>query len=122
MTGNDEALPAPRRRTLGVIHAEGCGALIAVDHLYAPEGAFSCEHCGEPGHDPGMVSLFVDEDTEDDSAPMATALLTAGEALTLANRLQRAASLILESGEDRPDVEREAARFTVPDDASGAQP
>jgi len=44
----------------------------------------------------------------------AGALLTAEEALVLANRLQRAASLVMESEEDTPDVEREAARFTAP--------
>jgi len=35
------------------------------------------------------------------------------EALELANRLQRAASLVFEFQEDNPDIEREAARFTV---------
>ena len=108
----NNAVPPPRSRTVGVIHPEEGDALVAVEHVYAPEGAFACDDCGAPGHDPGMVSLFVD-DADDDKT---TVLLTAAEALVLANRLQRAAGLILESAEDAPDVEREAARFAkVPD-------
>jgi hypothetical protein len=38
-------------------------------------------------------------------------LMSAEQALMLANRLTRAANLVLESEEDVPDVEREAARF-----------
>jgi hypothetical protein len=78
-------------------------ANITVDHVYLPEGAGGTCHCGNPVHDPGLVGLSLNDDC---------ALLTAEQALLLANRLQRAASLILESGEAPPDVEREAARYT----------
>lgn len=103
-------------RTIGVIFGDCGGDRIAVEHIFAPEGAFACDDCGGPGHDPGMVGLEMNGDDQQH----AYAMLTAEEALVIANRLTRAASLILESEEDRPDVEREAARFTVPDDASGA--
>ena len=53
-----------------------------------------------------MVGLIVTE---------GNAILTAEQALVLANRLTRAASLILESEEDTPDIEREAARFAAQD-------
>jgi hypothetical protein len=110
----NSAIPL-RKRTLGIIHAEDGNSLVAVDHVYAPDGAFTCHDCGKPGHDPGMVGLFVDDANDEDDQGIATVMLTAAEALVLANRLQRAAALILESGEDRPDIEREAARFEVPD-------
>jgi hypothetical protein len=68
-----------------------------------------------PEDDPGYVGLTV---TEDDTAEpeharlgaKATCLLTAEEALLLADRLQRAAHLVLETGEDLPDPEREYRR------------
>ena len=68
-----------------------------------------------PEDDPGYVGLTV---TEDDTAEAeqlrpgakTTCLLTAEEALLLADRLQRAAHLVLETGEDLPDPEREYRR------------
>jgi hypothetical protein len=42
---------------------------------------------------------------------MAGVLLFPDQALLLANRLIRAANLVMESDEGLPDVEREAARF-----------
>lgn len=104
-----EAIPL-NYRTVLTMHPEADGSRIAVDHVYAPEGAFDCDDCGEPGHDPGMVGLTMAGDDNQN----ASALLTAEEALVLANRLQRAASLVMESEEDTPDVEREAARFSAP--------
>lgn len=104
-----------RTRTVYVLHGEIGGDHITVDHVYAPEGAFPCDECGKPGHDPGMVGLAMSGDDQQ----FATAMLTAEEALVLANRLQRAASLVMESDEDVPDVEREAARFTVVEDEPG---
>ena len=56
---------------------------IAVDHIYLPEGSFTCEDCGLPGHDPGMVGIIVGG---------GGALLEPELALTLANRLTRAVS------------------------------
>jgi hypothetical protein len=102
-----EAVPL-RSRALLHMHVDE-DAFIGVDHVYLPEGqAGTCDHdeCGNPAHDSGMVGLAI-MDGED----QASVLLTAEQALVLANRLQRAASLILESEEDLPDMEREAARF-----------
>lgn len=96
-----------RTRTVYVLRPEIDDSRITIEHVYAPDGAFSCDDCGSPGHDPGMVGVAIaDEQT-------AGVLLTAEEALVLANRIQRAASLVLESDEDVPDVEREANRFSV---------
>ena len=87
------------------------GTLIAVDHLYLPDGSFACSDCGAPGHDPGMVGLIVGE---------GSALLEPELALIVANRLTRAANLILESREEPPDIEREAHRFGAPVELPGA--
>jgi len=109
-----------RSRTIGHLHVED-DTVIAVEHVYIPEGAVSCDDCGAPAHDPGMVGLVVSrEDGEDDAGPLVTSvLMTAEDALVLANRLQRAASLILESAEDNPDIEREAARFAPAEGPAG---
>lgn len=112
-----EAIPV-RTRNVGTLHPEGDDSMIIVDHVYMAEGSFRCDDCGKPGHDPGMVGLFVSEGDADDDGN-ASVSLTAAEALVLANRLQRAAGLILESGEDHPDIEREAARFSIPDELPG---
>ena len=101
-------------RTRNIWHAildddeETC---IAVDHIYLPDGSFTCEDCGRPGHDPGMVGLIVG----DGAAQMEPEL-----ALLLADRLTRAAHLVLESQEEPPDVEREAARFGAPVELPGS--
>ena len=80
-------------------------AFVAVDHVYLPEGAAGiCCHCDQPAHDPGMVGLIVSE---------GQAVLTAEQALVVANRLQRAASLVLESDEEPADLERDVARFAA---------
>ena len=85
-------------------------AFIAVDHVYLPEGAAgTCCACSNPAHDPGAVGLIVSE---------GQAALTAEQALVLANRLTRGASLVLESEEDAADIEREAARFAPEAEAS----
>lgn len=92
-----------RSRTLYFMICDDEETEVSVEHVYLPEGeAGTCDHCGQPAHDPGLVGLNVGEDL---------ALLTAEQALVLANRLVKAAELILESDEDLPDVEREAARF-----------
>jgi hypothetical protein len=83
-----------------------------VEHVYLPDGAEKCAGCGADAHDPGMVMLIMLTSEEEEGGDGdVSGLLTVSEALTLANRLQRAASLILESGEGAADVEREAARF-----------
>jgi len=81
---------------------------VVVDHVYEPEGTGTCEDCGKPAHDPGMVGLTLAGEEESVSA-----LMEPSQALVLAERLQRAASLVLESQEDAPDMEREAARYTA---------
>ena len=50
----------------------------------------------------------------------ATCLLTAEEALLLADRLQRAAHLVLETDEDLPDPEREYRRYRGSEDPPGS--
>ena len=78
---------------------------IIVEHIWIRDGAAGpCHDCGKPAHDPGMVGLMIGSEH---------ALLTADEALVIANRLTRAASLVLESQEDVPDLERDMARFTA---------
>jgi len=106
-----EAEAGPGRvRNLGLLFLDDQDeGVIGVDHIYLAEGAFDCTDCGQPGHDPGHVGL-----TADDGDLIARMVLTAAEALVLANRLTRAASLVLESEEQVPDVEREAARFGAP--------
>jgi hypothetical protein len=117
VTDQHEA-PVLHTRSIWHLDTEAADAVIDVDHVYLPEGSFPCADCGNPGHDPGFVGLFAAEtDDEDDITARVNILLTAAEAILLADRLTRAAHLVLESQEDAPDVEREAARFTrmVPD-------
>src|SRR5437867_7183280 len=78
--------------------------MIWIDHVFTMGAS--------PEDDPGYVGLTV---TDDDGAEAdrvrigarATCLLSAEEALLLADRLQRAAHLVLETDEDLPDPERE---------------
>jgi hypothetical protein len=102
-----------RARNIHSVILEAGGTELTVDHVYLPEGmAGQCCHedCLNPAHDPGLVGLGLDDKA---------ALLTAEEALTLANRLTRAANLIFESEEDRPDIERDMARFGAPQQEDG---
>lgn len=101
-----------RTRTLGRVYPDE-GTMVVVEHVFEPEGAGTCEDCGNPSHDPGMVALVVRRhaDGDGDEGEFASVLLTAEDALVLANRLARGASLVLESGEETPDLEREAAKF-----------
>jgi len=112
---NDDSTPdgiRVRSRTIGRVYPADEDTVIIVDHVYEPEPGLVCEHCGKQGHDPGMVGLVIssldDEDGEPDSIPV---LMSAEDALLLANRLQRAANLVLESEEGLPDIERDMARF-----------
>jgi hypothetical protein len=99
-----EAVPL-RTRTLWHMLCDDEETVVMVDHVYIPEGAAgTCDDCGKPAHDPGLVGLIVGEDS---------ALLSAEQALALANRLTKAAELVLESEEDVPDVERDIARFAA---------
>lgn len=99
-----EAIPL-RTRTLYTMFGDDDETMVSVEHVYLPEGAAGpCQDCGNPAHDPGMVGLIVGE---------GSALLSPDEALVLANRLTKAAELVLESEEDAPDVERDMARFAA---------
>lgn len=100
----------PKSRTIGVIAVDE-DTLITIDHVYDP-GDAPCEHCGKDCLDPGMVGLTITEGQSE-----AAALLSVGEALAIANRLTKAASLILESCEAPADLAREAAKLRA--DAEG---
>lgn len=97
-----------RARVVGAIYP--CeDSTVIVAHLFEPEGSSGeCDNdgCGNDAHDPGLVDLTVLHGEDGVAVQMFP-----GEALELANRLERAANLVLESAEDVPDVEREAARF-----------
>ena len=94
-------------RTRAIFHLDlgDQDSFIGVGHIYAAEGTLACDNCGGARHDPGFIALMVGEEQ---------ALLDPGDALMLAERLQRAASLVMEAMEDAPDIEREAARYSVP--------
>jgi hypothetical protein len=116
MTGHDhpEAIPLRTRTLHTMILDDDAETLITVEHVYLPEGAAGpCRDCGKPAHDPGMVGLAVGD---------GLALLDAEQALVLANRITKAAELVLQSEEDVPDIEREAARFGAPAEPGTAQP
>jgi hypothetical protein len=85
-----------RIRIVGSVSVDD-DTMIWIDHVFAVDAS--------PYDDAGYVGLTV---AEDDTK--ATCLLTAEEALLLADRLQRAAHLVLETGEDLPDPEREYRR------------
>ena len=101
-----------RMRVIGSVYPSDDVA-ITVEHVYAP-GAAPCGGCGQHAHDPGIVGLAIDRGEEQ---PVLVSL-AAEDALLLANRLTRAANVVLELGEDTPDIEREAARFAP----EGSQP
>lgn len=111
---NDDSTPdgiRVRSRAIGRVYPDD-DTVITVEHVYEPDGTSVCDDCGRPAHDPGMVGLVIssldDEDGEPDAVPV---LMSAEDALTLANRLTRAASLVLESEEGLPDIERDMARY-----------
>jgi hypothetical protein len=93
--------------------------MIWIDHVFTVGAS--------PGDDPGYVGLTVTEDDAADAergrpGARATCLLTAAEALLLADRLQRAAHLVLETDEDLPDPEREFRRYRGSEDSLPGQP
>ena len=103
MTEHPDAIPLRSRTIYHTLLDDGKDLLI--EHVYLPEGAAGkCVHddCDNPAHDPGMAGLVLGDET---------ALLSAEEALTIANRLVRVANLILESEEDPSDIERDMARL-----------
>lgn len=92
-------------RTVGYVYPSD-DVTVTVEHVYTP-GAAPCDGCGTESCDPGFVGMAIHRDGEQP----ATATMGAEEALLLANRLTRAANLVLELGEDVPDIERDVARF-----------
>ena len=113
--GGHECIPLNTRTIWDYDTGDPDGTMITVDHVYMPDGTVTC-HCGAPAHDPGAVGLLMTDENHSISA-----VLEPEVALTLANRLARAASLALESQEQPPDVEREAARL-APRGAPGEVP
>lgn len=100
----------PELRIRQLVFVETDSEMVSVDHLFADGLVGGCEiHAPRP--DPGMVGLTIHLNQDGELEWQAGAVLTPEQALYLANRLQRAAGLVLESGEDLPDVEREASRY-----------
>jgi hypothetical protein len=104
-----EAVPLRSRTLLSMMVDCGCGdedhedTLVEVEHVYlAEEDVGTCENCGCPHRNPGMVALAVGDES---------VLLSEGEALRVAHRLIRGADLCAEAGEDPPDLQRDMARF-----------
>ncbi len=97
-----------RIRIVGSVPIED-DTTIWVDHV------FSLGTSPEDDPDEGYVGLTIagDDSAEADHVSLvakSACLLTAKEALLLADRLQRAAHLVLETDEDLPDPEREYRR------------
>jgi hypothetical protein len=95
MTANPEPGVTPERSRV-LLRRRTRGTHICIDHVY------------EPGGEPGMVGLLLW-----DNDATVSVLLDAADALLVAERLQRAASLVLKFDEDPEDIEREAARYTA---------
>jgi hypothetical protein len=95
-----------RTRTVGYIEA-GEDIHVAVEHVY------DNETCPEHGSltDSGLVGVAIHDETPG-GEQYASVLLTAADALLLADRITRAAHLALELLEDLPDVEREYLRHS----------
>lgn len=91
------------RQVGGVVTEQG--EFIEITHLYT-NGV-----CPEHGHlsNPGMVGIALDGDNNEGAHYY---VLDPATALILANRLTRAANLVLETVEEVPDVEREYIRHT----------
>ena len=80
---------------------------IEIEHVY--DNATCPEH-GGLSHD-GMVGLTIHRGTGEE-AECSAVLLDAAEALLLADRITRAAHLVLELDEGLPDIEREMLRHS----------
>jgi hypothetical protein len=83
---------------------------VQIDHIYF-SGA-----CGHGPVDPGSVGLAVASAAEDDSAAdpePVSAIMSPEQALLVADRLTRAAQLVLAAQEEPDDAERELLRLTT---------
>lgn len=85
--------------------------VISLDHVYLTQSHF-CEKCNKQEPDAGVISLSIVDD-EDETV---TVFLDASEALVLANRIERAANIILEDLEDPESMDRAALRY-IPSDS-----
>jgi len=96
--------PPLRARNIATLFTDD-GSEISVNHLYVA-GPETCSHdgCENPAVSPGLVGLTLDD---------AAGMFTPAEALLIANRLTRAANIVLETEEQLPDIERESARHTI---------
>jgi hypothetical protein len=97
-----------KRRT--IYHMPTEDGFLAIEHVYSDSCGCPVEDCDHPWHDPGEVALLLVEGTESVGIKFGP-----GIAFTIADRLTRAAHLILEAGEDLPDIAREMARLGAPD-------
>jgi hypothetical protein len=100
---------SPRFRIVGSVHVED-DTTIWIEHVFT----IRTSPDGDP--DKGYVGLTITGDDAGDAEVLGVAaklscLLTAEEALLLADRLQRAAQFVLETDEDLPDPEREYRRY-----------
>lgn len=93
-----------RTRSVACIHVDD-DVVILIDHVYMA-GLLPCHDCEAPSHDPGMVGMAIREGDGEDSV-VTSALMLPEVALLVADRLTRAAHLVLESMEEGPDMERE---------------
>ncbi|MGE5287798.1 MAG: hypothetical protein ACM3ML_11445 [Micromonosporaceae bacterium] len=99
---------SPRFRIVGSVQVED-DTTIWIDHVFT----IGTSPDGDP--DKGYVGLTITGDDAVDADNLrlvakSACLLTAEEALLLADRLQRAAQFVLETDEDLPDPEREYRR------------
>jgi hypothetical protein len=98
-----------RIRIVGSVPVDDGGTTIWIDHV------FTMGMSPDEDPDEGHVGLTIAGDGTAGINRLhlvvtSACLLTAKEALLLADRLQRAAHLVLEAGEDLPDPEREYRR------------
>lgn len=102
---DEQACPPLKARGLGHLHFSD-GTIADIEHVFAGEGSITCGDCGEAVQDAGFVGLTIADDEG-----VVQAMLAPEDALLLAARLTRAANLVLETGEQPPDFDREAAKY-----------
>ena len=106
MTDDHEHDTGLKFRTVGYIPA-GEDTHVAVEHVY------SNETCPEHGGliNGGMIGVAIHGEIPGEEE-YASVLLGPAEALLLADRITRAAHLVLQLGEDLPDPQREYLRHS----------
>jgi hypothetical protein len=102
---HEHAFPPFQERNIADLYTTD-GSNIRVDHLYVASADLQpCPSCGGECVSPGLIGLVLDEES---------AVLSPEETLLLINRLQRTVNAVLETMEDPPDMDREAARLALP--------